>query len=84
MTMEAIDQVVNAFEDTARRVVKTGFDVVEIDCGLGSLFSSFLNPNVNRRTDGYGGTIEGRTRLVLEVVDRVHAVVPDSMPLFLR
>ncbi|KDQ54432.1 hypothetical protein JAAARDRAFT_38598 [Jaapia argillacea MUCL 33604] len=84
MTKEAIDQVVRAFEDAARRAVKAGFDVVEINCGLGSLFGSFLDPNVNRRTDGYGGTFEGRVRFVLEVVDRVRAVIPGSMPLFLR
>ncbi|KDQ52059.1 hypothetical protein JAAARDRAFT_198490 [Jaapia argillacea MUCL 33604] len=82
MTKEVIDQVVKASDDAARRAVKAGFDVVEIDCGLGSLFSLFLNPNVNRRTDRYGGTFEGRMGLVLEAVDRVRAVVPDSMPFF--
>ena len=45
---------------------------------------SFLSPISNKRTDEYGGSFENRSRLTLEVVDAVRAVIPTDMPLFLR
>jgi N-ethylmaleimide reductase len=57
------------FVQAARNAVAAGFDGIELHSANGYLLGQFIRPNTNRRTDGYGGTIEGRSRFVLEVVD---------------
>lgn len=85
LTKEGIKKVVDAFKDAAVRSVKAGFDVIEIHAAHGYLLSSFLSPNVNTRTDEYGGpSFENRIRFLLEVVDVVRSVIPETMPLFVR
>ena len=79
-----IRQVIADFAHAARRAVEAGFDTIEIHAAHGYLLHQFLTPLVNTRTDGWGGTEEGRNRLTLEVVDAVRTVIPDSMPLLLR
>ena len=69
------------FARAAQNAVAAGFDGVELHAANGYLLEQFLRPNSNRRTDGYGGTIEGRARFVLEVADAVieatHQVISD-------
>ena len=48
------------------------------------LMSTFLSPGSNVRTDEYGGSFENRIRLLIEIVDAIRSVIPQSMPLFLR
>ncbi|KAF8870493.1 hypothetical protein BD779DRAFT_1478851 [Infundibulicybe gibba] len=84
LTKEGIKRVVQAFVDGAKRALKAGFDVIEIHNAHGYLLHSFISPISNKRTDEYGGSFENRTRLTLEVVDAVRAVIPQDMPLFLR
>lgn len=84
LTKEGIKEVVDAFEAAAKRSLKAGFDVIEIHTAHGYLLGEFLSPMSNKRTDEYGGSWENRVRIVLEIVDRVRAVIPESMPLFLR
>lgn len=84
LTREGMKRVVKGFADAARRAVKAGFDVVEIHGAHGFLISSFLSPTSNKRADEYGGSSENRTRLAVEVVDVVRAVIPPTMPLFFR
>ena len=61
----------NEFVRAAQNAVAAGFDGVELHAANGYLLEQFLRPNSNRRTDGFGGTIEGRARFVLEVADAV-------------
>jgi 2,4-dienoyl-CoA reductase-like NADH-dependent reductase (Old Yellow Enzyme family) len=61
-----------------------GFDGVELHGANGYLLEQFLNPHVNTRTDGYGGSIEGRNRFALEVAECVRASWPAHKPLFVR
>ena len=84
LTKEGIIRVIQAFKDAAVRSVKAGFDVIEVHSAHGYLLSTFLSPGSNRRTDEYGGTFENRIRLLIEVVDAVRSVIPQSMPLFVR
>lgn len=80
----ALPELVEAWKAAARRSVAAGFQVIELHAAHGYLLHEFLSPVSNRRTDAYGGDLTGRSRLLLEIVDGVRAVVPDGMPLFVR
>jgi len=67
MTEADISQTVEEFAQSCRLAIEAGFDGVELHAANGYLLEQFLNPHVNTRTDGYGGSIEGRNRFVLEV-----------------
>jgi 2,4-dienoyl-CoA reductase-like NADH-dependent reductase (Old Yellow Enzyme family) len=76
--------VVGAFAAAARRADAAGFDFVEIHGAHGYLLHEFMSPLANQRTDRYGGSLENRTRLPLEVADAVRAAWPEHLPLFMR
>jgi 2,4-dienoyl-CoA reductase-like NADH-dependent reductase (Old Yellow Enzyme family) len=78
MTSEQIDATVNRFVVAAVRAEDAGFDGVEIHGAHGYLLSQFLSPLANRRTDEWGGSLENRARLLLEVVEAVRASVSPS------
>ncbi|KAI0345915.1 FMN-linked oxidoreductase [Trametopsis cervina] len=84
LTKEGIQRIKQAFVDGAKRAIKAGFDVIEIHGAHGYLLHEFVSPVSNQRTDEYGGSFENRTRLPLEIVDAVRAVIPESTPLFYR
>ncbi|KAH6906834.1 NADH:flavin oxidoreductase/NADH oxidase [Coprinopsis sp. MPI-PUGE-AT-0042] len=84
LTQERIKQIVQSWADAAKRSIKAGFDVIEIHGAHGYLLSEFLSPQSNKRTDQYGGSFENRIRMMVEVVDAVRAVIPESTPLFVR
>jgi 2,4-dienoyl-CoA reductase-like NADH-dependent reductase (Old Yellow Enzyme family) len=75
MTERQIAATVVRFADTARLAEKAGFDGVEIHAAHGYLLSQFLSPLSNVRTDRWGGSLENRARLLLEVVRSVRAAV---------
>ncbi|CZT25188.1 probable NADH:flavin oxidoreductase/12-oxophytodienoate reductase [Ramularia collo-cygni] len=81
---EEIQQLVKDWADAAVRAVRAGVDVIEIHGAHGYLIHQFLSPLTNRRTDAYGGSFENRTRLLMEITQAIRAVIPASMPLFLR
>jgi 2,4-dienoyl-CoA reductase-like NADH-dependent reductase (Old Yellow Enzyme family) len=70
-----LDEVVDQFGDAARVAVESGFDAVEIHLGHNYLLSSFLSPNLNRRTDRYGGSLENRLRLPRRAIAAVREAV---------
>jgi 2,4-dienoyl-CoA reductase-like NADH-dependent reductase (Old Yellow Enzyme family) len=84
MTKADIDAVIAAFADAARRALTAGFEVIELHAAHGYLMHEFLSPLSNRRTDAYGGSLENRMRLPLEVVGAVREVWPERFPLFVR
>ncbi|WP_322052828.1 NADH:flavin oxidoreductase/NADH oxidase family protein [Paraburkholderia bannensis] len=75
MTTEVIEDVIQRFARTARLGEKAGFTGVEIHAAHGYLLSQFLSPLTNQRTDQWGGSLENRARLLLEIVKAVRAVV---------
>jgi len=84
MSKDDIAEVVQHFQDSARRALAAGFQVVEIHGAHGYLIHEFLSPLSNLREDEYGGDLNNRMRFLLEVTDAVRAVWPDSLPLFVR
>ena len=79
-----IDAIIAAFADSARRAARLGLDLIEIHAAHGYLLHQFLSPLSNRRDDAYGGALENRMRLVLQVFDAIKAVVPASMAVGVR
>ncbi|KZM18461.1 12-oxophytodienoate reductase [Ascochyta rabiei] len=79
-----IAELVADWAKAAERSVKAGIDVIEIHGAHGYLIHQFLSPLTNQRTDKYGGSFENRTRLLLEIIQAIRAVIPQSMPLYLR
>lgn len=77
-------RVVRDFADSAERAVRAGFDLVEVHAAHGYLLQQFTSPVSNTRDDAWGGDLERRTRLTLEVIEAVRRVVPDAMPVLLR
>src|SRR5262245_40059617 len=75
-----IDGVVAAFEAATRRALEAGFRLIEIHAAHGYLLHEFLSPLSNRRTDGYGGSLENRVRLALRVAAGVRKLVPAGLP----
>jgi len=73
LSISQIEDMVAAFAAAARRLQSAGFAGVEISAGHGHLFHQFLSPHSNRRDDRYGGELAGRTRLIHEVIEAVHA-----------
>jgi len=73
-----IDQVVRDFGDAARRAVAAGFEVIEVHAAHGYLLHQFLSPLTNHRTDAYGGALENRARLLVEVVAAVRAAAAEA------
>ncbi|KAM0276133.1 hypothetical protein ACHAQH_007059 [Verticillium albo-atrum] len=84
LSTEEIETLVRNFADAAKRAVTAGVDVIEIHAAHGYLLTEFLSPLSNERTDRYGGSFENRTRVLVEVIDAVRAVVPEGMPIFVR
>jgi N-ethylmaleimide reductase len=67
--------VIEEFVDAARHAIAAGFDGVELHAANGYLLNQFLASNTNRRTDGYGGSVVGRIRFVVETVEAVAAAI---------
>jgi N-ethylmaleimide reductase len=78
MTSGEIRDVVNEFRLAAANAARAGFDGVEIHGANGYLIHQFLSPTINRRTDEYGGSIEGRSRFLLDIVAAISDVMPRS------
>jgi 2,4-dienoyl-CoA reductase-like NADH-dependent reductase (Old Yellow Enzyme family) len=79
-----IEGVIAAFEAATHRALAAGFRVIEIHAAHGYLLHEFLSPLSNAREDRYGGPLENRMRLVLEVAERLRRIMPSDLPLFVR
>ncbi len=81
---KSIHAIIAAFADAAARAHAAGFRVIEIHAAHGYLLQEFLSPLTNKRDDKWGGSFDGRTRIVLEVAGAIRARWPESLPLFIR
>ena len=84
MTAAQIGEIVAAFTRAAERALAAGFELIELNAAHGYLLHQFLSPASNQRDDRYGGDLEGRMRLPLEVTQAVRAIWPQRLPLFVR
>lgn len=84
LSRQEIGRHIQLWRDAARRTREAGFAVCEIHGAHGYLIQQFLSPAVNLRQDDYGGDIEGRMRLALEITEAVREEWPDHLPLFFR
>ena len=84
LTIDQIEEIEDKFADAALRVKKAGFDGVEIHSAHGYFLDQFLSPLTNKRTDEYGGDIDGRIKIHLEIIKKVREKVGDDYPVFLR
>jgi len=84
MLTEDIQELPDMYARTAAYAKASGFSGVHIHAGHGFLLSQFLSPLFNHRQDNYGGSIEARSQIVLEVIDAVRRAVGPSFPVGIR
>ena len=84
MGIEDIGTVIDAYIQSARRVKEAGFDGVQLHAAHSYLYSQFLSPYFNRRTDAYGGSIENRARIIFETLEAVRKEVGPDYPVLIK
>lgn len=84
LTEQDIEDIVTAFAKGAFRAKQSGFDGVQIHSAHGYLFSQFLSPAFNRRSDRYGGSIENRSRIHMETLKAVREKVGREFPILIK
>jgi len=82
MNEKDMEDVIKLFIESAKRAEKTGFDILELQFGHGYLMAQFISPNVNNRTDEYGGSFENRVKFPLRVLKAVKESTP--LPIIVR
>ncbi len=84
MTNDDIKRTVKAFGDAAERAVTSDFDAVQIHAAHGYLLSQFLSPYYNKRDDEYGGSLENRSKFLVEVYEEIRQRVGKSFPVMIK
>ena len=84
LSIEEIEEIEDKFADAALRAKEAGFDGVEIHSAHGYFLNQFLSPLTNKRDDQYGGDIDGRIKIHLEIIKKVREKVGNDYPIFLR
>ena len=84
MTKEDINYLIRSHAKAAARVKAAGFDGVEIHAAHGYLLSQFLCPHYNTRTDEYGGSIENRARIILQIYSEIRKEVGSDFPVLIK
>jgi 2,4-dienoyl-CoA reductase (NADPH2) len=81
MTGDDINATITSFTNAAVLAKKAGFHMIEINGGYGHLLSQFLSPRTNKRSDNYGGSLEGRMKLSLDIIESIKGKLGDSLPI---
>jgi 2,4-dienoyl-CoA reductase-like NADH-dependent reductase (Old Yellow Enzyme family) len=84
MSKPDIANIVSAFTQAALRAKRAGFDAIQLHAAHGFLLSQFLSPALNQRRDEYGGTLENRARLLLQVTRSVRKAIGAGYPLLVK
>lgn len=84
MPVSLIHEIVESYGRGAKLCKDCGFDMVQVHAAHGWLFSQFLSPHINHRTDEYGGSLENRARFLLESLDAVRRAAGPRFPIEIR
>jgi len=84
ISIDEIKQIVGEYGDAALIAKKAGFDAIEIHAGIGYFLNQFLSPFSNKRTDQYGGAVENRMRMLMEIVADCKRKVGNDYPIIAR
>jgi len=84
LTQEMIDDIVKAYGNAAGLAKRAGYQMIMVHGGHGWLLNQFLSPYFNKRTDKYGGSLENRCRLSIEVLKSVRSAVGEGFPIEFR
>ncbi|OAM51325.1 oxidoreductase [Methylovorus sp. MM2] len=79
-----IDEIKHLFLAAAKRALDAGFEVLELHCAHGYLLHEFLSPLSNQRADEYGGSLENRCRLALDIAKQLRDFWPQDKAMFVR
>lgn len=84
MSIEEIGETIDAFRDAAVRAKEAGFDGVQIHAAHGWLLSQFLSPFFNKRKDEYGGSLENRAKIVMEITRSIRDAVGNNFTVLVK
>ena len=84
VTRAEIDEIVAGYALVVEHCAEGGFDGIELQCSHSSIVRGFLSPATNRRTDEYGGSLENRARLLVDIVAAVRKVIGNRLALGVR
>jgi 2,4-dienoyl-CoA reductase (NADPH2) len=84
MSKDDIKQCIKEHADATRRGLEAGFQIMEVSGIVGYLVSNFLSAYTNRRTDEYGGDIEGRCQFMVDIIEAVRDVCGNDIPIIIR
>ena len=84
MSPAEIEQTIDSFVAAAGRAKAAGLDGVQLHGAHGYLLSQFLSPYYNKRTDDFGGSLENRARIVLEILTRIKSTLGDDFPVLIK
>jgi 2,4-dienoyl-CoA reductase-like NADH-dependent reductase (Old Yellow Enzyme family) len=84
LSLEEVEEIIDAFAEGIRRVEEAGFDGVQLHAAHGWLLSSFLSPRTNQRSDRFGGSSENRARIVQEIFERARKKVGEDFPIMIK
>lgn len=84
VTHREIAEIVRGYAIVAEHCALSGFERIELQCSHSSIVRGFLSPATNIRTDDYGGSLENRSRLLIEIVEAVRAAIGSRLALGVR
>jgi 2,4-dienoyl-CoA reductase-like NADH-dependent reductase (Old Yellow Enzyme family) len=84
LDIDGIKKIIQDFKAATERALHAGFQVIELHMAHGYLMHEFLSPLSNLRSDEFGGSLENRMRLPLNIVEEVRKIIPNTLPLFVR
>lgn len=84
MTLEDIERVKNDFINGAVLAAEAGYKIVQVHAAHGYLLSNFISPYTNKRTDQYGGSVENRCRMIVEIIEGIRKQLGNSIVIDVR